>query len=108
MSKRSARTRVEPGLVTRKQQVRAVRDIKTQEVAKAVAGRIEEAVKSEVAAQLGVIKDTMLNLIDRVVELESNSDDRQEGAEAVEVPEDDQVASESSLEGSGVDSQDYP
>lgn len=103
MSKPSARTKVPPDYVTRKQQVRAVRDIKTQEVAKAVAERIKSAVVSEVESQLKIIKDTMLNLIDRVVELElrneSNSADRQEGAEASKVSDDVDVAPEPLIEG---------
>lgn len=74
MSKKSAKTMIPPDYVTRKQQVRAIRDIKTQEVAKAVAERIEGAVRSEVESQLKSIKDTMLSLIDRVVDLEMHTE----------------------------------
>lgn len=60
----------DPGPITRRQQVAAIRQIKGQEIASAVASNIREAVKDEVDRQLKAVKDTVLNMIDRVVELE--------------------------------------
>lgn len=60
----------DPGPITRSQQVAAIRQIKGQEIATAVASNIREAVKQEVGTQLKAIKDTMLNMIDRVVDIE--------------------------------------
>ncbi len=66
MSKRSAKP---AGPITRRQQVAAVRQIKSDEIAAAVGKDVRHAVKQEVEVQLKVIKDTMLSLIDRVVDL---------------------------------------
>lgn len=60
-----------PGPITRRQQVEAVRQVKGQEIAAAVADRIRDAVKQEVKLQLKVVKDTMFMLIDRVTEVEA-------------------------------------
>ena len=83
------------GPITRRQQVAAVRQIKGQEIAAAVADNIREAVSQEVETQLQRIKDAMLSLIDRVVDLEQreilrdcNGADRQERAEGSEVQQD--------------------
>ena len=68
MSKKSAKV---AGPITRRQQVAAVRQIKGAEIAAAVATNIREAVKQEVETQFKSIKDTMLDLIARAVDLES-------------------------------------
>jgi len=60
----------DPGPITRRQQVAAIRQIKGQEIATAVASNIRDAVKQEVETQLKAIKDTMLDMIDRVVDME--------------------------------------
>ena len=107
ISKKSAKV---AGPITRRQQVEAQRLLKAQEVAEFVAARIREAVKEEVERFLKPIKDTMLDLIDRVLELEigtaggadttsaivgngddSDSSDRPEGEEAPPIPEHDEV-----------------
>lgn len=101
MSKKSAKP---AGPVTRRQQVEALRKLKGQEIAENVAQNIREAVKSEVETQLKAIKDTMLSLIDRVIDLETfqreahegeedvcDGDDRPEGEETPSVPDDDEV-----------------
>lgn len=75
MSKKSAKP---AGPVTRKQQVAALRTLKTQQVASAVAQNIREAVKAEVETQLKAIRDTILSLIDRVLDLETTSVGRTE------------------------------
>ncbi len=85
--------------LTRRQGVVALRTLKAQEVAENVAGSIREAVKQEVELQLGAIKDTMFDLIDRVVKLEGNSPDRQRGAEASEVSSDPEVVQGPGIEG---------
>ena len=90
------------GPITRRQQVAAVRQIKGQEIAAAVADSIREAVKQEVETQLRSITNPMLDLIDRVVDLEArqhavlmkrvqddcDSPNRQERAEGSEVQQD--------------------
>jgi hypothetical protein len=63
----------DPGPITRRQQVAAIRQIKGNEIASAVAERIREAVKDEVDRQLKPLKDTMFDLIDRVAELEGTA-----------------------------------
>ncbi len=107
MSKRSAKV---AGPITRRQQIAGLRQMKAQEVAESVAANIRGAVKQAVDEELKKIKDTMLDLIDRVVDLETkgsdgkpmlmqepggtidrNGDSGQEGTEAPEVPEDDEV-----------------
>lgn len=96
MSKRSTK---EAGPVTRRQQVAAVKQLKGEEIAAAVAKDIRAAVSQEVEAQLGKITDTMFQLIDRVVNLEqrmettndSDSADRSERTEAVTVQQNDEV-----------------
>ena len=60
----------DPGPITRRQQVAAIRQIKGQEIATAVASNIREAVKQEVEQQLKAIKDTMFDMIDRIVDME--------------------------------------
>jgi hypothetical protein len=65
--------------------------MKAQEVATVVADQIRDAVKQEVETQVGALKSTMLNLIDRVIDLESNSPDRQKREEAPSIPQDDEV-----------------
>lgn len=60
----------DPGPITRRQQVAAIRQLKGEEIASAVATTIREAVKQEVELQIKAIKDTMFDLIDRVVGLE--------------------------------------
>lgn len=89
------------GPITRRQQVAALRKIKTQEVAEAVASMITGNVREEVDRQLTGIKDTMFDLIDRMVGLESDSTDRHEGTEATLVPVDDKVVPEPSVQGAG-------
>ncbi len=69
MSRPSAK---DAGPITRKQQVAALRTMKAQEVAEHVASHIREAVKQEVEKQVGVLKSTMLDLIDRVMNLETD------------------------------------
>ncbi len=90
------------GPITRRQQVAAVRQIKGQEIAAAVADSIREAVKQEVETQLRSITNPMLDLIDRVVDLEArqhavlmkrvqddcDSPNRQERAEGSKVQQD--------------------
>lgn len=99
MSKRSAKA---AGPITRRQQVESLRRMKAQEVAASAEVTIRDAVRQVVEEELKKVKDTMLNLIDRVVDLEctltdeavddSNGDDRQAGTEAPKVPEGDEVA----------------
>lgn len=100
MSKRSAKP---AGPITRRQQVAAIRQVKGQEIAEAVSTKIREAVKQEVEQQLSVIKSTMLDLIDRVVDLEQeregNRDDRPKRTEAVAVQQDDEVVQGEVVEG---------
>ena len=71
--------------------------VKTKEIAERIADNIRTAVREEVDRQLRPVKDTMLDLIDRVgilegeepfeVDDESDGEDRQERAEAVAFPE---------------------
>jgi hypothetical protein len=107
----------DPGPITRRQQVAAIRQIKGQEIATAVASSIRKAVKQEVETQLKAIKDTMLDLIDRVLDCEArqnavlmqrvkdevtsegDGDDRPERAEGSEVLEVDEVVPDKGLEG---------
>ena len=72
MSKPSSKRTVPNGHVTRKQQVRALKELKAQEIGENVADRIREAVKDEVSKQLKPIVDTMTDLIDRVLDLETH------------------------------------
>ena len=95
MSKRSAKRGPRP--VTRRQQIEALRQVKGQEIASRVADNIREAVKQEVETQLKTIKDTMFDLIDRVVQIESNSVDRQQGEETPPISGDDEVVPEPGL-----------
>ncbi|KKN68066.1 hypothetical protein LCGC14_0455200 [marine sediment metagenome] len=90
------------GPITRRQQVAAVRQIKGQEIAAAVADNIREAVSQEVETRLQKVMDTILSLLDRVVDLEArqhavlmkrvqddcDSPNRQERAEGSEVQQD--------------------
>jgi hypothetical protein len=73
--------------------------MKADEVAERLADNIRQAVKDEVAGQLKPIKDTMLDLIDRVVDLERNSRDGQKRAEAPGVPGLPEVVQEPVVEG---------
>lgn len=128
MSKRSAKP---PGPITRRQQVAAIRQVKGQEIATAVAGTIRDAVKQEVETQLKTIKDTMFDLIDRVEnycqeteevvnfltkavsdleeEVYMNEGDGDSGpkrTEASSVQQDNQVVSESFEQGHGLGCED--
>ena len=69
-AKERSRNREPVGPITRRQQVAAIRQVKGQEIAEAVSTKIREAVDQEVEQQLSVIKSTMLDLIDRGVDLE--------------------------------------
>ena len=112
MSKKSAMIDKKTGKrplqeLTRKQQVAALRSMKTQEIAGRVAENIQEAVKQEVELQLATTKDAVFDLIDTVVKLEKevygdegDSADRQSGTEAPEVPFDSEVVQGSGIEGS--------
>jgi hypothetical protein len=86
------------GPITRRQQVESLRCLKTQEVAKAVAQNIREAVEQVVEEGLQKIKATMLDLIDRVMELEQrdvcDGDDRPKREEASPVPSNGEVVPE--------------
>lgn len=131
MSKREQklkeRTR-SPVAVTRRQQVAALRQVKGNEIAEAVAGEIREAVKQEVETQLKPIKSTMMDLIDRVMDLESevlglrraciekvvgteehesDSDSGSKRAEASPIQQDHEVVPESMLYGGDHSGQDY-
>ncbi len=103
--------------LTRRQQVAALRTMKAEEVAANVAGHIRDAVKQEVETQLKSLKDTMFQLIDRVVEMEGeidklrehkartwcdegNSDSGSERAEAPPIPKDNEVVQEPGEQGS--------
>ncbi len=68
MSKKSAKP---SGPITRRQQIAAIRQVKGREIAVAVSNNIRKAVKQEVDLQLKAIKDTMFDMIDRVVECEA-------------------------------------
>lgn len=113
MSKPSTRRNVRPVMqITRRQQTEALRQMKAKEVASHVVGDIRSAVKQVVEEELGKIKTTMLSLIDRVLDLESNvaglrgppepeemetasdsnSNDRHEREETPSVPEHDKMA----------------
>lgn len=97
----SRRSEQRAGPITRRQQVAAVKQLKGEEIAAAVAKDIRAAVSQEVETHLGRITDTMLQLIDRVVDLEqrmettndSDRADRPERTEAVTVQQNDQVVS---------------
>lgn len=65
------RKEINPGPITRRQQTEALRQIKGHEIAKAVSDRIRDAVDQQVETCLKAIKDTMLNLIDRVTDIEA-------------------------------------
>lgn len=77
----------------------ALRTLKAEEVAEHVADSIRQAVQQEVVVQLGKIKIEMLNLIDKVVELESHCVSRQSGAETPEVSGDPEVVQGPRIEG---------
>ena len=111
----------DPGPITRRQQVAAIRQIKGTEIAAAVANNIRSAVEEEVTRQVLALKDTMFNLIDRVTACElrlsgagirraqdeGDSDDRPERTEGTPVLEDDEVVQGSGLEGDDHCGQDY-
>jgi len=59
------------GPITRRQQLAVIRQLKGQEIAASVAKNIWEAVTETVDIQLKAIRDTMLDLIDRVVDIEA-------------------------------------
>jgi len=119
----------DPGPITRAQQVAAMRQIKGQEIAEAVSNNIREAVKQEVETQLKSIKDTVLDMIDRVVDCEArqnavlmqrvkdevtdegDGDDRPERTEALPVLQDTEVVSDERFVGqdcSGEDGEEGP
>jgi len=82
--------------------------VKAQEIGENVAARIRSAVKGEVSAQLKPVTGTMMDLIDRVLDLEkaresSDSPSGHEGEETPEVPSDPQV-----VQGSGSEGEDPP
>lgn len=119
MSKPSAKPA--PLVITRKQQIAALRTMKAQEVASNVAKHIREAVEQEVEKQLAGIKASWLGLIDKVADMEArnnlgtlsegeqnylkkerdegDSNDRQERAEALEVQQDIEVVPNKGLKG---------
>lgn len=110
----------DPGPITRRQQVAAIRQIKGDEIAAAVSERIREAVKQEVEMQLKTVKDTMLDCLDRVVECEfkleaadirrahdeGDGDDRQERTEDAPVLKVAEVVPDEGLEGEDCDRED--
>lgn len=59
-----------PQPITRRQQVEALRRLKADEVAANLADKIREAVRQEVEIQLKAVRDTVLNCIDRTMDLE--------------------------------------
>lgn len=61
----------EPQPITRRQQIAALRQMKAEEVAANLGDKIREAVRQEVNQQLKAVKDTVLNCIDRVMEVEA-------------------------------------
>lgn len=109
MSRPSAKRGVRPGHVTRKQQAKVLAQVKAQEIGENVADRIREATKQEVSKQLKPVTDTMTDLIERVLDLETHqkrtfadegdSVGRHKGEETPEVSLDDQVAPEPSSKG---------
>ena len=117
MSKKSAKP---AGPITRRQQVAAIRQVKGQEIASAVAKNIREAVSQEVDLQLKKIKDTVLEMIDRVAQCEArqnavlmrrvhderDSGDRQERTEAVEIQSIGEVVQEPCHDGASSSGQD--
>ncbi len=96
MSKRSTRP---AGPITRRHQMAAFKQVKGQEIAAAVSTTIREAVAQEVDTQLKKIKNTMLDMIDRVIDCEAkqnavlmrrvkderDGDNRSERTEAMEI-----------------------
>jgi len=114
------RVQVYSRTITRRQQVAALKQLKGDEIAAAVGKQIREAVKGEVETQLKTLSDTILNLIDRVVECEAkqnavliqrvhderDSDDRSERTEGPPVLKIAEVVPDESCDGEGCCSED--
>lgn len=98
MSKRNKERPMLP--VTRKQQMESLRKLKAEEIAEKLAENIREAVSEEVERVLQPFKSTVLQLVDRMVEIEridepheGDSVERQERTEATKISEGDKVVS---------------